>query len=218
MKQLLAICFAILLAGRVLAEWPYDAVCDVVIPLQSGDSAGGSGTLLGVSEQTGLVLTCWHVVEGGRMDSITCTFPATGSRHRGRLIGSDSAYDLAAIEIENPPEIATPVIARARRDEGPFVCAGFPWNGGGRLRTTVGDYMGFPQGQGVSSWAPSMLHTRTHVISGYSGGARFNKHGEYVGVISGMTGDSPQNMDRTWGAGGDALERFVDRFLKRGQP
>jgi hypothetical protein len=128
------------------------------------------------------------------------------------LLAIDEAYDLAALDISDTPKVDMPTaIVVARPEDEPYTCVGFPWNSRGAVRWDRGAYIGYPR-VGVSAFAPSMLHTRTFVISGYSGGARFNRYGEYVGPISGMCGDG--NLDRTWGASGSVLMRFISQFVE----
>lgn len=206
MKHIAALILSLVLAATSAAEL-HDCVGEVSCP-----PCGGSCTLVAKSRDGhGLAISVWHVFEEGDTSRITCKFG--GKRYRARLIGTDKRYDLAALDIEHAPELdMPPAIVAARKEDGPFTCVGFPWNAQGTLRWTRGLYLGYA-GDGESAWLPSMLHTKTHVISGYSGGARFNRFGEYVGPISGMTGEGDK-LDRTWGASGDALLKFVARYTK----
>lgn len=212
MTRLFAI-VVLLFAARCQAEL-HDSVCLVSCPPN-----GGSGTLVAVSgDGCGLVISVAHLFEGGNTRAITCRFPATGKSYPARLLAVEGRYDLAALEIKHPPSVDRPAaIVAATKNDGPFTCVGFPWNSRGRIRYTRGSYIGYAQG-GESAYLPSMLHTRQLVISGYSGGARFNRFGEYVGPISGMCGEGSGGMDRCWGASGPALTKFVARFVKTGKP
>ena len=206
MKHAVTLLLCLVFAATSAAEL-HDCVGEVSCP-----PCGGSCTLVARNpDGHGLAISVWHVFEDGDTSRITCKF--RGQRYRARIIGSDKRYDLVALDIEHAPQLDMPrAIVPARKDDGPFTCVGFPWNAGGKVRWTRGVYAGYP-GDGESAWLPSMLHTRTNVISGYSGGARFNRFGEYVGPISGMTGEGPQ-LDRTWGASGDALLKFIARYTK----
>lgn len=198
-------------ASVASAKHLHDCVCKVACP-----PFGGSGTLVGISKdgKRGIVLSAWHVVEEGNRDRLTCTWPLDRTRPcRARIIGKDVRYDIVALEVADPPKIQTPKIVAARKEDAPFTALGFPWNGGGRLRWTRGPYVGYPRG-GESAWAPSMLHTRQTVISGYSGGCRLNRYGQMVAVVSGMTGDGSDSLDRTWGVGGPALIKFTRRYMR----
>lgn len=207
MKRFAAILLLLSAAPNCVAGL-HDCVCEITCPPN-----GGSGTLVATrADGHGLVISVAHVFEGGNTAAITCDFPAARKRCRARLLAIDEAYDLAALDIADAPTVDMPTaIVAARKDDEPYTCVGFPWNSRNAVRWDRGNYIGYPRG-GVSAFAPSMFHTRTFVISGYSGGARFNRYGEYVGPISGMCGDG--NMDRTWGASGSALIRFVGQFVE----
>jgi hypothetical protein len=206
---LIALKLLLLLASQVYAEWPHDSVCAVFCP-----PYGGSGCLVGVTKDgRGLVISAAHVFESGNRNNLSCKFPTVRERIRARILGFDWSHDLVALDIKAPDDIATPTCVKAAsKDDGQITHVGYPCNAQGSQRYTVGPYIGYA-GSGESAWGRSQLHTRCRVISGYSGGARFNKHGEYIGVISGMTGNGP-DMDRAWGASGPALEKFVGRWMK----
>lgn len=209
MNFLYALTLALCLFCRLAAGELHDSVCNITCPPN-----GGSGTLVAVAPNgNGLVLSVAHVFEGGNTRRITCEFPSTGKTYQARLLAVDNRYDLAALDVPNAPNVDRPkAIVVAKKEDGPFTCAGFPWNSRGQLRWTRGEWIGYAGG-GSSAYLPSMLHTRQQVISGYSGGARFNRYGEYVGPISGMCGEG-RTMDRCWGASGKALTDFVARFVK----
>ncbi|MCI0333687.1 MAG: serine protease [Planctomycetes bacterium] len=210
MKRFAAI-LLVLLAPQSCLAGLHDCVCEIVCPPN-----GGSGTLVATrADGHGLVISVAHVFEGGNRAAIVCEFPAARKKYPARLLAIDESYDLAALDIPAVPDVDMPsAIVPARKEDGPFTCVGFPWNSRHAVRWDRGDYIGYPQGNGTSAFAPSMLHTRTHVISGYSGGARFNRYGEYVGPISGMCGEGGAYMDRTWGASGIVLIRFISRFVE----
>lgn len=208
MTRLIAAVALLLAAAVALADLPHDAVCNVSAP-----PYGGSGTLVGYSDEgSGIVITAAHVIDEGDQSRMSCRF-TNGRCCRAKLLGRNAAYDIAALDVESPPNMPTPSIVVARKEDGPYTAVGYPWDKQGRQAHVTGAYLGYP-GRGESAWARSMLHTRTHVYSGYSGGARFNRYGEYVGVVSGMTGDGGSSMDRTWGCAGPALIQFVGQWVE----
>lgn len=209
-----------LAASVTLADHPHDAVAHISAwpsenPYPGMEGAGGSGTLLGISKdgKRGFLIGAAHVFERGCTRAITCTFPVDNKRRRCRILGIDRRYDVAALEVSSPPRIKTPRITVARKQDEPFTICGYPFNANGRLRWNQGRWITNP-GNGESAWLPSMLHTSAHSISGQSGGATFNRRGEYVAVVSGNTGHTPDNMNRTWGCSGDALLKFTGRYMR----
>lgn len=177
-------------------DWPYSAVCDVSV-----GNAGGSGCLVAVNKakQTGVVISAAHVFEdGGR---ITITFP-DGYQCGGKLLGTDSRNDLAAVAIPIKQGMSTPRKVRAAtKADTTVIACGFPWYGDGRLHWTRGKYLGYSDSD-VHFSARPFLH------SGFSGGALFSSDGDYLGATNGY-GD-----DFSYAASGDALIRFVSRFAR----
>lgn len=206
-----ALLLSLVLAAQAWAAWPYDAVCDLqnetpqYFPDGSRGYPGGSGTLIGVSDRTGLILSCAHAFEnGGRTAKIS--FASARGEWRGRVIGLEPQNDLSMLVIDSPPDIATPMVRAAKPEDGPFVCVGYPWYGRDRQHWTAGECIGLT--------ADSRIHVRCSVQSGYSGGALFNKHGEICGVVCGMTGPNRDQMDRAYCPSGEALLRFVGRWME----
>ena len=200
---LLALAALLLLCvGICQASWPWDACCAV----RSGN-AGGSGTLVGVSGEQSLVITAHHVIEGGGRRSVR--FPGR-EWQPAQLVGSDSRNDIAALVTRTPEGIGTPRGYRAAaKEDGPFVMIGYPWYGRGKREVWQGDYNGY------TSWGTVLVRGRGHIQSGYSGGMTLNRYAEYVGPCNGFT-DYGSGVS-SYATSGDAMTRFVDRFLRSNQ-
>ncbi len=78
----------------------YNAVVRIVAVTPEG-IALGSGSLIAVSKDYGLILTNWHVV-GGASGPIVVAFPG-GYRSQAKILKTDEMWDLAAIAIWRPP-------------------------------------------------------------------------------------------------------------------
>lgn len=187
------------------ANWS-DCVCNI-----QGPKYGGSGTLVAVSKNGhGLIISAAHVYEDGNTRGIKATFPAIKKTYPARVLKCQAAFDIAALDIADAPTVELPpAIVAGRKADGPFTCLGFPYDSRGKLRWTKGPYAGYEDG--------STLLTFQQVRSGFSGGGRFNRYGEYCGPISGMRGGDEQHMDKCWGASGKALIEFVGRYVEGGQ-
>ena len=196
-----------LVAGYAHGEWPHDCVCSI-----NGPKYGGSGTLLAVGKNGhGLVISAAHVFEDGNNKGLTCEFPAIKKKFPAKFLAWDTKNDIAAIDIADAPDIQLPAgKKKKKKSDGPFSCVGYPSYSRHEVRWTVGDYLGYEK------WEPgkTTFLTKQEVASGYSGGARFNRFGEYCGPISGKTGPDTNHMDKTWGVSGDAMLLFVGKFVE----
>lgn len=148
---------------------PWNAACDISNMSGMGGS-GGSGSLVGVSADRGLVLTCWHIFDGGT-GRVTCRFP-NGFQSTARVLGLYPTHDLAALEIVRPPGIEPLLIRDAKPEDGPFTVVGFPYFGGFR----------FTSGRLLQPYLDYEIRVGTPTYSGFSGGPCVNRYGEIVGV------------------------------------
>ncbi len=78
---------------------PHPAVARIIVP-EDGSTAFGSGTLVGVHENRGLVITNWHVVRDA-IGLVDVVFP-DGFHSHARPVKVDSDWDLAALVIWRP--------------------------------------------------------------------------------------------------------------------
>jgi len=192
-KWLSMICLVICLAnkpvradlGRQLAQlWepsssaPHPAVVRVTARATDGVSHG-SGTLVEVFGNHGLVITNWHVVREGS-DDLTVQFP-DGFESAGQLLKVDENWDLAAVAIWRPPTPPMP-LADAAPQPGDFLAiAGYGQEGKyraahGRCTQYVSPGLNFPF---------EMVETSVTARQGDSGGPMINEHGELAGVLFG---------------------------------
>jgi len=203
-------------AGQAAAVWtpqnladylltgqtPHPAVARIVAPEQAG-TALGSGVLVDVNRNQGLVLTNWHVVRDSR-SAVLVQFP-DGFQSAGTVIRWDEAWDLAALVIWKPA--ATPV--RLAGDPPAIgdvlTIAGF---GRGPYREESGpctEYLspgtGYPQ---------EFVELRARARQGDSGGPIFNARGELAGVLFG------QSDGRTIGSCSTRLRTFLAAVGSRG--
>ena len=85
------------------SQQPHPAVARIVVP--EGDATSyGSGTLVDVRDQYGLVVTNWHVVRDGTGE-VEVIFP-DGFRSKARPLKVDADWDLAALVIWRPTAAA----------------------------------------------------------------------------------------------------------------
>lgn len=182
-------------------ETPHPAVVRVLAEEPDG-VAQGSGTLVDVREQFGLVITNWHVVRNAS-GAINVVFP-DGFQSGARVVRSDRDWDLAALLIWRPRVAPVPLANEAPRPGEPLTIAGY---GSGAYRSAPG--------QCTQYLAPGMEHpfeiveVSTAARQGDSGGPIFNARRELAGVLFGSDGGSTsgsyagrvrQFLEPVWGS------------------
>ena len=189
----------------VFGAWPRDSVCSI-----SCGNAGGSGTLVARSKDGhGLVISARHVFVG-ESGPTTCYWPAVKQKCKARILGMSSINDIAALDVPNCPDIKLPAgIVAAKKSDGPFTAVGFPYYSRNEVRWTEGQFSNY---ENIGD-KRSMFVSHQQVASGYSGGGRFNAHGQYVGPISGVVGEDGSHMDDTYGASGELMLAFVGKYM-----
>ncbi len=164
--------------GRYLArQTPHPAVVRVVAP-GSGSISHGSGCLVAVNEQHGLVITNWHVINEAT-GTITVEFP-DGFESSATVQKFDRDWDLAALVIWRPSVAPATLASHAPQPGDPLTIAGY---GSGKYRAA--------SGQCTQYVAPGlkfpyeMVEVSVAARQGDSGGPIFNSRGELAGVLFG---------------------------------
>jgi hypothetical protein len=163
--------------GALSYAKPHPAVVRVVVPEADG-TAYGSGTLIDIRDDYGLVLTNWHVVRGAS-GPIEVLFPS-GFTSQARSLKMDSDWDLAALVIWRPPCEPVRLATRPPRPGDPLTICGY---GAGNYRAVTGRCTQF--------YAPrlelpqELVELDVQARQGDSGGPIFNDRGELAGVLFG---------------------------------
>jgi S1-C subfamily serine protease len=158
-------------------ERPHPAVVRVIAP-EGGGTSYGSGTLVDVRGDYGLVLTNWHVVADAT-GTLEVLFP-DGFRSAARLITTDRTWDLAALAVWRPNAAPVPLATRAPQPGEPLTIAGY---GSGTYRAITGTCTQYV--------APAlnkpyeMVELSVAARQGDSGGPILNSQGELAGVLWG---------------------------------
>jgi S1-C subfamily serine protease len=156
---------------------PHPAVVRVMSPLADG-AAFGSGTLVAVNCNCGLVVTNWHVVRDAA-GPILVTFP-DGFRSGATVLRADRDWDLAALVVWRPNAAPVTLSADAPRPGDPLTIAGY---GSGDYRTASGCCT---QYVAPGTNRPfEMVELSAPARNGDSGGPIFNSRGELAGVLFG---------------------------------
>lgn len=156
---------------------PHPAVARIIVPEREA-TAFGSGTLIDVREQYGLVVTNWHVVSDSH-GVVEVVFP-NGFRSQARPLKVDSDWDLAALVIWRPPIEPVKLASQPPRPGDTLTIHGY---GQGQYRAA--------RGRCTSFYAPrpdfplEMLELDVEARQGDSGGPILNDRGELAGVLFG---------------------------------
>jgi hypothetical protein len=167
-----------------------------VIAAEPGGASLGSGTLVDVNDQHGLVITNWHVVRDAPANVIVL-FP-DGFQSLGQVLRMDSNWDLAAILI-NRPKVAPVRVARDAPQIGEsLTIAGY---GSGNYRAVTGPCTQY-LAPGLRQ-PHELIELAARARQGDSGGPILNSRGELAGVLFG------EGAGRTTGAYCGRVHRFL---------
>jgi hypothetical protein len=159
---------------------PHPAVARISVP-EGGAYSLGSGTLVDVYDRYGLVLTNWHVVRDARGD-VGVAFP-NGFQSAARVLHVDEMWDLAALLVWSPPDIAPMALAELIPQPGDtLTIAGY---GQGPYREATGHCTQYVAPGEASQF--EMVEVSVRARQGDSGGPIINVRGELAGVLFGST-------------------------------
>jgi serine protease Do len=156
---------------------PHPAVARVIVP-EDGSTAFGSGTLVGVRDQHGLVVTNWHVVRDAT-GLVEVVFP-DGFRSHARPLKVDEDWDLAALVIWRPNVEPVKIAAQPPRPNDLLTIHGY---GRGKYRIATGRCTTYYSPQ--PNFPHEVVELDVEARQGDSGGPIFNQSGELAGVLFG---------------------------------
>ncbi|HVT28817.1 MAG TPA: serine protease [Lacipirellulaceae bacterium] len=157
---------------------PHPAVARIIVP-EDDATAFGSGTLVGVHESRGLVITNWHVVRDA-VGLVDVVFP-DGFHSHAKPLKVDSDWDLAALVIWRPPGVEPVKIATQPPRPGDLLTIhGY---GRGKYRIATGHCTAFYSPR--PDFPHEIVELDVEARQGDSGGPIFNQAGELAGVLFG---------------------------------
>ncbi len=175
----------------------HPAVVRVTVPGRGMTTSFGSGVLVAVDQQQGMVLTNWHVVSEAA-GQITVAFP-DGFRSPARVVRTDRDWDLAALSIRRPNAQPVRLATQAPRPGEQLTIIGY---GSGRYREAYGRCTQYVSPGGGLPF--EMVELSTSARQGDSGGPILNSRGELAGVLFGT------GLGRTMGSYCGRVYRFLD--------
>lgn len=198
-------CCPALFATPPVSSTPRPAVARIIVP-EEGATAYGSGTLIDVRDQYGLVVTNWHVVRDAR-GLVEVVFP-NGFRSHARPVKLDADWDLAALVIWRPPIQPVPIADRAPEPGDTLTICGY---GQGTYREATGHCTQY-LAPGIE-FPREMVELNVEARQGDSGGPIFNDRGALAGVLFGAS------RGTTLGSFGGRVESFLTSLAPDiGQP
>jgi hypothetical protein len=177
-------------------QTPHPAVVRVIATDRNSMSLG-SGTLVDVNDDYGLVISNWHVVRDA-VGPIEVVFP-DGFHSMARVVRTDREWDLAALLIWKPPVQPVAVTTAAPRPGEILTIAGY---GHGDYKAQAGactQYLAPAPGKPLE-----IVEVAAAARHGDSGGPMFNSRGELAGVLFGEGGG------RTDGSYGGRVHKFLE--------
>lgn len=159
------------------SQQPHPAVARIVVP--EGDATSfGSGTLVDIRENFGMVITNWHVVRDAK-GTIEVIFPG-GFASQARAVKVDEDWDLAALVIWRPPIVPVKIAATAPKPRDQLTICGY---GPGIYRSVTGRCTQYYAPK--ENFPHQMVELNVEARQGDSGGPIFNSRGELAGVLFG---------------------------------
>lgn len=166
-------------AGHVVSKTPHPSVARIVVQEKNGVSYG-SGSLVDIRGEHGLLVTNWHVVRDSGGGSIYAFFP-DGYQTPATIVKADKDWDLAALSIRKPPNAQPLRISPTAPQAGEWLCiAGY---GSGDYRAAAGRCTQYVAP--ATNLPYEMVELAAEARQGDSGGPIFNEKLELAGVLFG---------------------------------
>jgi S1-C subfamily serine protease len=180
------------------------AVARITVVEKDGLSYG-SGTLVDVRGEFGLVVSNWHVVRDAA-GPITVEFP-DGFKSPAQVVKSDKDWDLAALSIYRPHATPMSISGVPPQPGEPLTIAGY---GSGQWRMSTGRCTQY-LAPGVE-FPHEMVELAAEARQGDSGGPILNQRGELAGVLFGS------GPGYTSGSYGGRVLKFLGAVVPGGVP
>jgi len=153
----------------------------------------GSGSGIIVDAKRGIILTNLHVIRDAHKIEITL---ADGQTYKARLVGYDAEYDIAVLQLHNPPPnlTAIPFGDSARLEVGQRVLAiGNPFGLDRTLTAGIISSLNRTVKTGQGTLMKGLIQTDAAINPGNSGGPLLDIEGRLIGIntaILSQSGDS----------------------------
>ncbi len=189
-------------------------------------SATGSGFII---RSDGYILTNHHVVAGvGNPTSIDVVF-ANGSKAKGTVVGSNSAYDLAVVKVE---QTGLPAVTFGNSNGvvvgDPVIAIGSPLGLQGTVTSGIVSALNRPVTAGDSGGGAALsyfnaIQTDAAINPGNSGGPLIDQRGAVIGVNSAIAslgsgfGGQSGSIGLGFAIPGNQAKRIAEEIIKTGK-
>ncbi len=181
--------------SHLRSDQPHPAVARIVVP-EEGATSYGSGTLIDVRDEFGLVITNWHVVRDAT-GPIEVQFPG-GFKTKARSLKVDADWDLAALVVWRPPIEPVELSPLAPQPGDQLTICGY---GSGLYRAATGRCTQYYAPR--ANFPQQMVELDVEARQGDSGGPIFDRRGQLAGVLFGA------GQGTTLGSFGGRVESFL---------
>jgi S1-C subfamily serine protease len=182
--------------------------------LQEVPAGSGSGF---VWDDTGTVVTNFHVVDGAR--SVTVTFHDQ-STFEARIVGVDPRKDIAVLKVEAPQKLLVPIqVAKAEELEvgQKAIAIGNPFGLDHTLTTGIVSALGRTvQGAGGVS-IRDMIQTDAAINPGNSGGPLLDSSGQLIGMNTMIYSKTGSSAGIGFAVPISTISRIVPQIIKTGR-
>jgi serine protease Do len=170
----------------------------------------GSGVI--VDAKDGYILTNAHVTN--QADTITVTLN-DGRRFQAKLVGQDTASDIAVLKINTTNLTAIPLATASKAQVGDFVVAiGSPF--GLKQSVTSGIVSAVQRNDlGIEGYE-DFIRTDASINPGNSGGALVNLKGQLVGINTAILAPNGGNVGIGFAIPADMAKNIIDQIIKYG--
>ena len=173
--------------------------------------AVGSGVIINAKE--GLIVTNAHVVQDEKIMIVTLK---SGRRFRAKLIGKDSGFDIAIIQIHAKQLTSIPFGDSDQLRVGDFVAAiGSPF--GLTQTVTSGVISALNRSQPKIEGFQSFIQTDAPINPGNSGGALVNMQGQLIGINTAIFTPMYGNIGIGFAIPSNMVHSVVKQLLKYGE-
>lgn len=180
-------------------------------PANRQQVAVASGVIF--NAEKGFIVTNAHVIDDQKFIFVTLK---SGRRYRAKLIGKDTGFDIAIIQIKAPKLTAIPFADSDQLQVGNFVAAiGNPF--GLTQTVTSGVISALNRSEPRIEGFQSFIQTDAPINPGNSGGALINLQGQLIGINTAIVSPSYGNSGIGFSIPSNMVKSVIDQLIQYGK-